>query len=789
MQKRISVRNLVEFILRSGSIDSGFSGRNRMEEGARVHRKLQKAEGYLAEVHLTITEKHKGIEFTVEGRADGVILTNGVTIDEIKSTLTPLDMIREDHSPLHWAQAMCYGHIYCVTNGLETIDIRLTYYEMETGGIKRFVRTYSNAALSEFFTELLEKYAVWAHFENNWKETASVSMQALAFPFDSYREGQRDLAVCVYRTISAKGRLFAMAPTGIGKTMSTIFPALKAMGEGSGEKIFYLTAKTITRAAAQEALSKLRSCGLKVKSVTITAKDKICFLEERICKPGYCAYADGHYDRINDALWDILKNCDEVTAEEVSDFAKRHVVCPYELSLDITFWSDIIICDYNYAFDPQAYLRKFFSDGGDYVLLIDEAHNLADRARSMFSASINKRDILEAKRILAGNNDKQPQMQLELSSVATEKKPVPPCAKILTKINKLLLEKWRECEGVEVLTERAQPLQLNALLEQFAFEFSKWLGENADPAQELLQIYFDILSYLNIAETYDESYSMLYEIGAHGQLYVKQFCADPSLRLNERYECVRSVVLFSATLTPSRYFQDVLGGGEESKYLSLPSPFPYENLLLLLADNISTKYKNREQSYEQVAELIYKIASGKEGNYIAYFPSYKYLSEVHLRFCEKYPDVYISIQKPGMSESARDEFLALFENSDETMVAFCVLGGVFSEGIDLIGERLIGSIIVGVGLPQINTELDIVRNHYDERGHGFDFAYRFPGMNKVLQAAGRVIRSEEDRGVILLIDDRFSTGRYTELFPRHWQHWRTVRNEDALQEALDMFWN
>ncbi|MCL2366106.1 MAG: ATP-dependent DNA helicase [Oscillospiraceae bacterium] len=810
--KRISVRNLVTFILRSGNIDSRFTGRNRLEEGAAVHRKLQKAENYQSEVHLSITEAHAGVSFTVEGRADGVIITDsGVTIDEIKSTLTPLSEISEDFSMINWAQAMCYGYMYGMKNDLHDIDIRLTYYEMDSGAIKRFVRTYLISELASFFAGLLEKYAVWVHFEKNWKEITTASMQALEFPFETYREGQRKLAAAVYKTIIAHGRLFAMAPTGIGKTISTIFPALKAMGEGRGEKIFYLTAKTITGQAAGAALSLLRKNGLCIKSVTITAKDKICPLEERICKPTHCVYAQGHFDRINDAVMDGLHSCDDFTAEVVQDIAERHKVCPYELSLELTLWSDVIICDYNYVFDPQVYLRRFFSEQGDYIFLIDEAHNMADRAREMYSASISKRSLLKAKQLITQSSKSSvdlftdaPCEALALSemvsasqspdllTMTTRKRKgnaSTPCVKTLTKLNKLLIEMRSACEETGFLVEKAKPETLGNTLEIFAYEFSAWLTENFDPDPELLQVYFDVLSYLNIAELYDERFRMLYETGGQGELRVKQFCADPSDLLKKRFESGSAAILFSATLMPLRYFSDVLGGGEDCKHLALPSPFPHKNMLLMIADHISTKYTRRDHSYEQIADLIYQTAHMKNGNYMVYFPSYKYLAEVYAVFCEKYPEINAMRQMQGMAESERYGFLTLFDYRDETMIAFCVLGGVFSEGIDLAGDRLIGVIVVGVGLPQLNLELDTVRAHYEQSGCGFDFAYRFPGMNKVLQAAGRVIRSDADKGVVLLIDERLTTRQYAQLFPEHWQHWRVVRTAEDLEEALEIFWD
>ncbi|MCL1835104.1 MAG: ATP-dependent DNA helicase [Oscillospiraceae bacterium] len=803
MEKHISVRDLVEFVARSGSIDSRFTGRNRLEEGARVHRKLQKEEGYQAEVRLSHTETVSGISFTVGGRADGIIISaEGVVLDEIKSTLTPLELITEGYSPTHWAQAKVYGYIYCAQNSLERISVRLTYYEMNEGAIKRFTREYGASELCAFFTELLEKYAVWMHYSTSWKEASSKTMKELAFPFDEYREGQRKLAVAVYRTIVNEGRLFAMAPTGIGKTISTLFPAIKAMGEGYGEKIFYLTAKTVTRQAAQAALDQMRERGLRVKSVVITAKDKVCFLEERACKPEYCEYANGHFDRVNGAVMDVLENLDSIDAENIAEYAQRHRVCPFELALDLTLWCDVVICDYNYLFDPQVSLKRFFSEGGDYVFLVDEAHNLADRAREMYSAGISKRNLLALKKTLglkAGTGRKRKKTAAEApggqeaeAGRRGKKGEYEGLRETLVNINKLLLDMKRECGDAAFAVRKDAPGELKELLELFSYQFSEWLSKNPEPDQAALETYFDVLSYLAVAELYDENYSTMMESGYGGEFTVKLFCADPAGLLSGRFALGRSGVLFSATLTPGRYFIDVLGGDGDSNYLTLPSPFPTENLLVLVADNISTKYKDRDGSYENIADLIHVAASGKAGKYIAYFPSYSYLSNVYAVFCEKYPKVSTARQSPGMTEGERSEFLALFEDDgcaeSEAFVAFCVLGGVFSEGVDLAGDKLIGAIITGVGLPQVNRELDVVRDQYGGPGRGYDFAYRYPGMNKVLQAAGRVIRSESDRGVVLLIDERFSSRSYRTLFPPHWNDSRVVRDTRELAEALGGFW-
>ncbi|MDR3278197.1 MAG: ATP-dependent DNA helicase [Oscillospiraceae bacterium] len=770
IHKKLSVRNLVEFILRSGSIDSRASASVKLAEGARLHRLLQKlgGDGYETEVYLTITAESGGVEFTVSGRADGVITAKDgeVTIDEIKTTMKSVALISEDDYPVHWAQAMCYGHIYCAQNSREALSVRLTYYQADSGELNRFTRAYTAAELRGFFENLLEKYVPWAILEHEWRETSRASMKTLPFPFETYRDGQRRLSGAVYRAISDGFRLYAMAPTGIGKTVSTLFPALKAMGEGLTEKIFYLTAKTVTRAVAVDAVTRMQSGGLRVKTVVISAKDKTCVLDERVCTPERCPRADGHFDRVNDAMLDILQNEDLLTPEVVARCAEKRRVCPFELSLDLSLWADVVVCDYNYAFDPRVYLKRFFADGGgEYVFLVDEAHNLADRAREMFSASVDKRSFSAAKRPVAKRWKK--------------------LRAALTKINAKLLE-YRDA-GSRV--SEARPPELDRLLDTFIVEMGDYLAENADTPQETLDAYFAALAYRQISELYADAHRTLTTV-AGGSVTVKLFCADPSALLSEALTRARAAVLFSATLTPIGYFAAVLGGDEaSSKTLILPSPFPRENLLPLAAVGVSTRYRDRERSVEPVAELIYRAAQGRAGNYIAYFPSYKYMDGVYAAFLEKYPAAASVRQESGMDDAARERFLARFTAENAPLVGFCVLGGAFSEGIDLTGDKLIGAIIVGVGLPQINVETDIVRAYYDARnGAGYDFAYKFPGMNKVLQAAGRVIRSERDRGVVLLIDDRFAQPQYAALFPAHWAHRRFIGSSEDLPAALARFW-
>ncbi|NLN53787.1 MAG: ATP-dependent DNA helicase [Firmicutes bacterium] len=771
---KLAVKQLVEFVLRSGDIDHRFTGLERAAEGSRIHRRLQKEAGedYQAEVFLSWETVCEGMTISVEGRADGVFTTaDGYWIDEIKSTVISLAEIDEDFNPLHWAQAKVYGYIYCLRHKLVGIGIQLTYVHAESRKVKRLQKIYSREALKVFYYELLAIFKKWADLSCRWAAIREQSIKKLQFPFGAYRQGQRSFAVAVYKTITNAGHLFAQAPTGIGKTISTLFPAVKALGEGEVEKIFYLTAKTVTGQAAAEAVAAMRTQGLKLKTVTLTAKDKVCFLAERSCNPDSCRYAKGHYDRVNGALYRLLQAEDDFSRETIAEYAHKYQVCPFELALDLSLWSDCIICDYNYLFDPQVYLKRFFSSKGNYVFLIDEAHNLVDRAREMFSAVLNKTAFLKLRRQL-GRQEKT-------------------LYRSLGRINRTLLTLRKLCEPEGFFVLQEQPAELTKQLADFVLFCADWLKEKQgqEVAEEFLQLYFAVLSYLKIAELYDQRYvTLLRKDGS--ELSVKLFCLDPALLLQQSLEKGKSAIFFSATLTPFSYFIKLLGGNEEAKVISLPSPYPQNRLCLMLADHISTKYKDRAQSLQEIADLIYHTVSRKRGNYIVYFPSYRYLSDVYHLFAATYPEIETKVQHSEMDEQAREEFLAAFvQKNTTTLVGFCVLGGIFAEGIDLKGERLLGTIIIGVGLPQLNVENNVIRDYYQQQYQkGYEYAYLYPGMNKVLQAAGRVIRSESDRGIVLLVDERFGTVTYRSLFPQHWQHYQLVRDTGVLQSQISDFW-
>jgi len=773
---KLSVRNLVEFILRSGDIDSQFMSNSRALEGTRAHQKIQNAnkdKGYSPEVTLKYSVDYQGFTFIIEGRADGVITTADLTIiDEIKSTSRPLEHLEEHYNETHWAQAKCYAHIYCAQNDIKRIGVQLTYYQLETDEIKQFINYFDQHELATFFFNLMDQYLVWAHLTSDWVSRRDQSIKALDFPFETYRTGQRQLAVSVYKTIAEHKKSFIQAPTGIGKTISTLFPAIKAVAEGHTAKLFYLTAKTIVREVAEEAFAKMKEKNLEFKAVTLTAKDKICFKEERICDPDHCEFAKGHFDRVNPALLDALQQENYFTRPVIETYARKHQICPFEFSLDLTIWCDCVICDYNYVFDPRVYLKRFFSEnGGDYTFLIDEAHNLVDRARSMFSAELYKKPMLELKKLF---KDEEPRI-----------------ARSLGKLNSFMITMRKLTGDGPYYLQEHEPKDIYPLLNKFILESDEWLArhEGSESHEKLLEFYFNVLTFMRTAEFYDERY-MTYVENSKDDTKLKLFCLDPSHLLSEAIKRGKSAIFFSATLSPLDYFSEILGGGDDCYRMIFPSPFDVNNRALLIADNISTKYRNREKTYLAVAEYIQSVLNQKQGNYMVYFPSYQYMNTVYELFTEHFPDVIAVRQSPDMTEEDRETFLNLFRPDIKAgILGFCVLGGIFSEGVDLKHDELIGAIIVGVGLPQICFERNIIRDYFNKKNHcGYEYSYLYPGMNKVLQAAGRVIRTETDQGVILLIDERFSNRDYQQLFPREWFPNKRIANLNELEDSLKDFW-
>lgn len=776
---RVSVRNLVEFILRGGDIDNRTSGsmeKEAMLMGGRLHRKIQRSMGsdYHAEVTMKTVIPCDGFSLQVEGRADGIILRGEdekkeVVIDEIKGVLRELEHITEPVK-VHLAQAKCYAHIYASQNGLEQIKVQMTYCHLDTEEIKRFIVEYKAEELKEWFEDLIGQYEKWARFQIEWEIKRNASIKQTEFPFD-YRPGQRDVAAAVYRTILRRKKLFIQAPTGVGKTISTVFPAVKAVGEGLGNKIFYLTAKTITRTVAENAFRTMKEQGLCMKVITLTAKEKICFCGEAVCNPEACPYAKGHFDRVNDAVYDMLMSGGDIDRAAIERQAEKFKVCPFELSLDISTWVDAVICDYNYVFDPNAHLKRFFSDGsdGNYIFLIDEAHNLVERGREMYSAALYKEDFLDLRKQVKHLDGK--------------------LARRLGEVNKLFLELKRECEGYQILNSVSHiALKLMSLLT----EMERCLEEPSDDVthESVLSLYFQVRSFVSIHDGLDENYVIYSEFEENGRFKIKLFCVNPAENLQKYLDYGSGTVFFSATLLPIHYYKNLLSVEKDDYAIYAQSPFPKENMLLLQAGDVSTRYTMRGRDmYGRYAVYIGRTARCKKGNYIAFFPSYKFMQEVYEQFVRSEEGIDVILQSQNMGEHEREDFLKEFERDREnSLVGFCVMGGVFSEGIDLTADRLIGAIIVGTGLPQVCNDREILKGYFDSRGmRGFDYAYLYPGINKVLQSAGRVIRTETDRGVILLLDERFSQRQYRDSFPREWESCQ-VCSAATLEDHIDSFW-
>lgn len=749
-----SVRGIIEYVLKTGSLDDRYMGKSRALEGTLAHQKLQSSNEsiysqYQKEVRMEHVFEIGDVTLLVEGRADGIIIEdNNIYIEEIKSTMKSLIYIDEDYNELHWAQGKFYAYIYSIQNKLEEINIRLSYFNIETEEVKSFDKRFRFNELEEYIDFIINEYKKWILLKSKLNIIRNESIKALKFPFDNYRKGQKELAVTCFNTIKEKAVLFAQAPTGIGKTISTIFPAVKSLGEDRGERIVYLTAKTITRTVAEEAVNKLKDNGLKCRNITLTSKEKICFKDKTNCNPEHCEYAVDYYDKVNDVIFDMLGKEDNFTRQKIEGCARDNKVCPFELSLDLSLWCDIIICDYNYAFDPRAKLKRFFEEDVDKnILLVDEGHNLVDRARNMFSAEIYKSKVMQASKLIKGK--------------------VPNLYKALNSINKELIEIRREVQEAESISiyKKDQYKDLYKLLRIFLKECDEYLikSVNTEGYDEIRDLYFEIRSFISISELYSDEYVTLVEVNKN-DVKVKLFCVNPSKNLSKVVQESYSTTIFSATLTPINYYIDLLGGDDKSYRIKLPSPFKKENLRIY-GHPLNMRFKQRENNVDNLCELIYRFANEQIGNYMVFLPSYQYLKQIYQRYIELYGEENAICQNEILTESQKENFINKFQDG-ANILAFCVIGGIFSEGIDLPGNRLIGSIIVGVGFPKISNEGDIIKDYYDEKG--FDYAYIYPGINKVMQAAGRVIRTETDKGRILLIDDRYFTLKYKSLLPKEW---------------------
>jgi DNA excision repair protein ERCC-2 len=771
----IAVRTLAAFSHRSGDLDRSFQHPASALEGIRAHQKIQNArpDGYIPEHSLVGQMETERFIIDIRGRVDGVWQRNGRTVvEEIKTTSRDLAGLTPHGHDSHWAQLTVYAWMVARERNLPVVDGQLTYCRQGTGEILELHRELTIEAASAFVNGLIDRYLSWAELLLEWRNKRDASIRKLSFPHRDFRAGQRAMAVAVYRSIREKDRLMVEAPTGIGKTMAALFPAVKAVAEGLSEGVFYLTARTTGRQAAEAALERMRKKGLHFRALSLTAKDKLCVHPESACTPEECPCARGHYDRLTEAM-EAAMATQALTRQVVADLADRHRVCPFAFSLELVQWVDAVICDYNYAFDPRVHLRGFFQENpASHTFLVDEAHNLVDRARDMFSAELAKQPILALRRSVH--------------------KRLPGLYRSLGRINRWMAAARKTADTAGGQRSDPQPPDgLAPLLRDAVYQADRWLiqNEKADWRDGVLDFYFTVTNYLRILDAYDHTYSTCYESDGR-QFRIKLFCIDPSGQLGQAIGRARSVVFFSATLSPPAYFLTLFGCDPKTPFLALSSPYPMANLKLLVDGTTSTYFNERQSTSASVVEAIRAATSGKPGNYLCFFPSYVYMAMVHEAFSRRYPRTATLVQTPAMSESERDDYLNRFGNRHpETLIGFAVMGGIFGEGIDLAGDRLSGAVIIGVGLPAPSPERELIRSYFaDSHGAGFEYAYQYPGMNRVLQAAGRVIRSEEDRGVVLLLDRRYRTRPYRTLFPEDWRPVMAAAPKD-IARIVAHFWS
>ena len=771
----LSVHQLVDFLLRSGDIDNRVFNRSSQTEGSRLHSVYQSSQGknYISEYPLRKQFLIDNIEIVLQGRADGIIKKSEkeYIIDEIKTTVIELEEFREENLDWHLGQAKCYAYMFADALKLDSIGVRLTYIKQGKNNKKLIDEYfYQTSELEKDIYNYLNDYLEFYHVIMRLNEQRNASIEQLSFPFKSYRKGQKSFSNAVYNAAKEKGKVFIEAPTGIGKTMSSIYPYVKYLKEDDQSKIFYLTAKATGKDNAHKALDILKEHGLNISDVVITSKEKICFCKGQNCNPDECPFAKGYYNKIKTIIKESILRYDDFDYDTICHIANKNGVCPFELELDLSLFCDVIICDYNYVFDPVSYMKRYFDeDASHYLVLVDEAHNLVDRSKDMYSAFIDQKMFLKAKQSLRGVSNRK-------------------IKNALARVNKIF-EYYHN--NLEFGTFKVDDFSLETYKELNHFitsyqEVSK--EDNKVISKDLTDFYIEVNKFIKIAELLSEHF-LTYIKKEEDNITLKIYCLDASRFLSSTCSRVNSTALFSATLSPIDYYVNVLGGNnDKDPHIVLDSPFPKENLKLVIAPKISIRYKNREKSYQDVANYLKTFISSKVGNYFIYLPSYEYLDNI-LPLLDFGENTDLFIQKKDMTEQEKNELISNFHLIDErNKVGLAIIGGAFGEGIDLVGDYLIGVAIVGIGLPKINYESNEVVEYYKKNDiDGFNYAYTYPGMNKVMQAVGRLIRTENDRGVALLIDERYMWNDYKTLFKKEWSDYEVVLSIDELKESLQRF--
>ena len=770
----LSVHQLVDFLLRAGDIDDRIYNQETMKLGTLMHGAYQKKQGkeYLSEYYLCESFERERGTIRLDGRADGIIIGGDYPIiDEIKSTVQPLLDFYEEQGKWHLGQAECYALMYAHEKGLNKIGIRLTYLSQVKDEKLPMDFVYSIKDLEDKVNGYIDDYLFFQQIRFEAVDKRNESCRRLTFPFKKFRKGQRELAKYVYGVASKGGLLFAEAPTGIGKTMSTLFPSVKSFATTENEKIFYLTAKTTGRFSAYEAMGELYKNGFVGRDSLLVAKAKICLSPGKGCNPDECPYAKGYYSKLKGVIRKALDEWNRFDADYVVELAKKELMCPFELQLDLSLYSDVIICDYNYFYDPLVFLERYFdplNEQKKYIILTDEAHNLVERGRDMYSAEITTASLKAAKNGLR---------HIKADSIK----------RALTKIEKRLKDLSGGEDGVIDFVEKPQEV-LKAMASLKSANQKAQKSEHPPFGDAYKDFFLEVNKFLRLLDDFYGPGMKIYLERYGKNIKLKLACLDAASYLKDNLDRVKGAVVFSATLSPIDYYQDAIIGSHDEPFLLLSSPFDKNNFHLMLAPKVSVRYKDRASTYQEVYEYLKNFVDAKQGNYFLYFPSYEYLDNI--RPYLDFGDAEVLVQEREMSEFDREEFLSHFvPNPSKTTIGLLILGGAFSEGIDLVSDRLIGVALVGIGLPQIGHDNNLIRDYYDKKeDKGFDYAYRDPGMNKVMQAVGRLIRSESDRGAALLIDDRYMTEEYRSLFRRIWDEYEVVTSPSDVTDSLREFY-
>lgn len=749
MQYQVPVRALCDFTARRGDLDLRFTPTPSAQDGIAGHQLVTSRRGPDYETEITLRGEFGPL--LIRGRADGYDPAAN-RLEEIKTHRGDLARQPSNHRHLHWAQARIYGHLLCQSRGLDHVELALVYFDIASQQETTFTESHSAESLRTFFEAQCGEFLAWAEQELAHRRSRDEQLAALAFPHPAFRTGQRSLAEAVYKGAASGRCVLAQAPTGIGKTIATLFSMLKAATPHRLDKVFYLTAKSTGRQLALDAAAQITASapGLPLRVLELTARDKACEHPDKACHGDSCPLARGFYDRLPAArLESVQAGCAD--AEVLRGIARRHQVCPYYLAQELTRWADVVVGDYNYWFDGSAMLyAATLANEWRVGVLADEAHNLVERGRAMYSATLHQAALRAAR-----------------ATAPVEVR------RALDKVNRAL-GALRKAHPEPEARPDALPANFVATLKQAGIAMEAHFAESPPGAADagLQQFYFDLLGFLRLAEAFGE-HSVL-ELAEHAGpdrrsnivLRIQNLVPAPFLR--PRFAAARTATLFSATLNPPQYQRDMLGLPVDAAWIDVESPFRPEQLQVRIARRISTRYPDRQRSVVPIAQLIADQFAAQPGNYLAFFSSFDYLDLVAATFQREHPQVPTWLQERGMGERERSDFLARFEPGGAG-IGFAVLGGSFGEGIDLRGDRLVGAFVATLGLPQVNARNELLKDRLEQQfGAGYDYAYLYPGLQKVVQAAGRVIRTQEDRGVVVLIDDRFGRTAVRDLLPRWW---------------------